>query len=71
MSVHGSRGRVQVALKDLHIAWNKVTETWNDVVSREFERNRLDPLEGKVRAAVAAMEQIGEVLARCRRECGD
>lgn len=70
MSVNVGRTKLQTLLKDLQAKWDHAKGEWNDPMSRELEKTHLVPLERKVRAAVAAMEQMGGVLGRARRECG-
>jgi hypothetical protein len=69
MSVTGGRIKVQVALKDLHVKWDQVTEHWRDDVARSFQETTLDPLEGQVRAALSAMDKMRDNLHRIRTEC--
>ena len=71
MSVTSARMRMKGELKDLMINWNRATQTWRDPVSAAFQRTRLEPLEGRVRATMTAMEKIEKSLATARRECGD
>lgn len=71
MSVTSARMRMKGELKDLMIHWRRAREVWRDPVSMAFERTRLDPLEGRVRATMTAMEKIESSLAQARRECGD
>jgi hypothetical protein len=69
MSVTGGRIKVQVALKDLYVKWDQVTEHWRDDVARSFQETTLDPLEGQVRAALSAMDKMRDNLHRIRSEC--
>jgi hypothetical protein len=57
------------SLKDLMMRWEKTKANWDDPMSADLERTVLEPLEPKVRSAVTAMEKMGEMLARAKREC--
>jgi hypothetical protein len=67
MSAHS--GRLQHALKHLREQWDIAQETWDDPVSREFEKLHLVPLEQHAKNAIVGMEQISEVLSRVRAAC--
>ncbi len=71
MSVAGARMRMELALKDLHLKWAQVSQSWNDPVSRAFEGNYLDALDQGARLAGAAMDKMREAVARAKRECGE
>lgn len=70
MSVTGGRIKIQVALKDLGVKWDLVSEHWRDDVAKAFQKTTLDPLEGQVRGALSAMDKMRETLQRIRSECG-
>jgi hypothetical protein len=38
-------------------------------VSRDFNKNHLDPMMAKLRVADAAMDHMVEILERVRRDC--
>jgi hypothetical protein len=61
--------RLNFALKTLRERWDAAKEQWSDQVSRDFEKNHLDPLEGQAEAAMRAMEKIAEVLHKIRQDC--
>jgi hypothetical protein len=69
MSLTTGRAKLIGSLKDLMVKWEKARESWSDPVSEDMEKTVLAPLEPKVRAAATAMEKMGEILARARREC--
>jgi hypothetical protein len=62
-------GRLQHALKHLREQWDIAQDTWDDPVSRDFERLHIIPLEQHVRNAVAGMEKISEALGKVRMQC--
>ena len=69
MSLNVGRARLQQALKQLGLRWEKVKLEWNDSKSRELEEQDLLPLEPIIRGAVAAMDHMNEMLIRARRDC--
>ena len=69
MSVDAGRAKLNQALKDLLAQWHHVQSSWRDAASRDFEAKQLHPLESDVRTGLGAMERLGEVLHRVRREC--
>jgi len=70
MSVRASRTKLLGMMKDLQVKWEKTKSDWNDPMSREVEKTCMEPLERRIRAAVLAMEQMGEILEKARREAG-
>ena len=71
MSMTSARLRIHGEFRDLMIAWRRTNERWRDPVSRAFEKNRLEPIELRIRSTVGAMEKIESMIAQARRECGD
>ncbi len=69
MSLDTGSIELSAALKDLRRRWEEVRQTWDDLVSREFEEHTWAPLESQTAAALRAMERLGPVLARAKREC--
>jgi hypothetical protein len=67
MSAHS--GRLQHALKHLREQWDIAQETWDDPVSRDFEKLHIAPLEQHVKNAIIGMEQLSEVLGKIRAQC--
>ena len=62
-------GRLQHALKTLREKWDIATETWDDPVSRDYEKNHIIPLEQTAKHAMIGMEKISEVLGKIRAQC--
>ena len=62
-------GRLTHALKNLREKWDIATETWDDPVSRDFEKNHIIPLEQTTKHAIIGMEKLSEVLAKLRAQC--
>jgi hypothetical protein len=67
MSAHS--GRLQHALKHVREQWDNAQETWDDPVSREFEKLHIVPLEQTTKNAIIGMEKISEVLGKIRSQC--
>ncbi len=57
------------ALKHLREQWDIATETWDDPVARDFEKNHLLPLEQTTKHAIIGMEKLSEVLSKIRAQC--
>ena len=58
------------ALKELQIKWGQAKVRWDDVQSREFEKQFLATLEPRIRGTMTAMEKMEGILSRVRRDCG-
>jgi hypothetical protein len=67
MSAHS--GRLQHALKHVREQWDNALETWDDPVSREFEKLHIVPMEQLAKNAIVGMEKISEVLGKVRAQC--
>jgi hypothetical protein len=67
MSAHS--GRLQHALKHLREQWDIAQDTWDDPVSREFDKLNITPLEQNTKNAIVGMEKLSEVLAKIRSQC--
>jgi hypothetical protein len=67
MSAHS--GRLHHAIKHLREQWDIAQDTWDDPVSREFEKLHIIPLEQHCRNAITGMDELAEVLARIRSQC--
>jgi hypothetical protein len=57
------------ARKALMYQWSVTTDHWNDPVSNRIEQQHLEPLLDAVKAAIGAMETMGESVVRSRNEC--
>jgi hypothetical protein len=69
VSLNVGRTKLVTSLKHLRGRWERVQRDWNDPVRREFEQQFVDPLEGKIRAAVNAMEHMHDLATKARRDC--
>ncbi len=69
MSVQDGRGQLGKAMKMLMAHWSDTKSQWNDVMSHNFEKNRLEPMEADMRSAAAAMDHMAQILNQVRRDC--
>jgi hypothetical protein len=69
MSLSIGKAKLLGSLKDLMLRWDRTKASWDDPMSADLEQTVLEPLEPKVRAAVSAMEKMGEILSKARRDC--
>lgn len=56
-------------LKDLHVAWNGTSDSWNDEVREGFGRAFVEPLDPLVASAQRAFFQMEELRSKAVREC--
>ncbi len=64
-----AKAQLTKATKNLLLKWDDANEHWDDPVSRAMEKKHTDPLRASVRSAIAAMDNMGELLARAEQEC--
>ena len=64
-----AKAQMTKATKKLLLRWDDANTQWNDPVSRSMEKKHIEPLQSSVRAAIAAMDTMGELLARAEQEC--
>ena len=69
MSVIDSRAKLILAAKKLMAEWHQTRETWRDENARQFDQKYMAALETDIRAAVLAMERMGNALESARSEC--
>ena len=69
MGVQDGRAQLGKAMKELWLRWAEAQSGWNDVMSRNFEKDRLRVLEADMRSATAAMEHMGQILQQVKRDC--
>jgi hypothetical protein len=69
MSLSVGRYKLYTALKDLALRWEECKDQWHDSVRREFEEKQWAPLEPHVKAALAAMDRLDQVLIKVRNDC--
>lgn len=63
--------RLQHAAADLRDRWLDAKAHWTDQVSRDFEQNHLQHLPGQITLAVAAVQQLADLLEQAEKELED
>lgn len=69
MGVYESRGQLAKLMKELGDKWADTKLDWDDVVSQNFEKKFLDPMEADLRNATSAMDHMAQLLTQIRRDC--
>ena len=69
MSMATAKAQLTKATKVLILKWENANEHWYDPVSNAIEKKHLDPLRDSVRAAIGAMDTMGEVLQHAKQDC--
>jgi hypothetical protein len=70
MSLAVSSSQLNDALDTLKVRWHEARRLWRDAVRKDFEENFWEPLVPQVESALQAIDQMEQVLAKMRRECG-
>jgi hypothetical protein len=65
-----SASQLRHAMEDLQRAWNVVSESWDDTVSRQFSEQYLDPLIPAGKMTLDAASRMRELLNRMENELG-
>ena len=71
MSAIDSRAKLILASKKLMADWHEVREAWRDENARQFEQKYMAVLELNIRAAVLAMERMGNAIESAHHDCKD
>jgi hypothetical protein len=71
MSAFDSRAKLILASKKLLAQWHQTRELWRDENARQFEEKYMSPLEVNIRAAILAMERMGNAIESARHDCKD
>ena len=69
MGVHDGRAALNRAAKDLLNRWLETKGAWADANAKEFEEKFLFHLEGDVRSAMSAMDELSRLIQQCKRDC--
>ena len=64
-------GRIHRATKQLRDRWNEIQNEWNDVASKQFAEQHLQPLAPKMQQLLAAISELNEVVHTAESECRD
>ena len=65
-----SASQLRHSMEDLQRAWNVVSESWDDTVSRQFSEQYLDPLIPAGKMTLDAASRMRELLNRMENELG-
>ena len=57
------------ATKGLFERWDDVQASWDDPVSRGFDKEFLEPLQPQVMTVLKAINRLSQVMARAYEEC--
>jgi hypothetical protein len=63
--------KMALALKQLDIKWESAKESWNDVTSKAFHKEHIEPLMPDVKQTLEAVGRLAEVLARAARDVSE
>ena len=69
MSMNSAHSRLKRAEKDLRIRWEHTRQSWRDDAAVEYEKDFLEPLLARARAAHDAMVHLESVLTMLRHDC--
>lgn len=69
MSLHAAQTGLTSSYKEFRQRWDRITEQWDDPVSREIEKSFIDQLEPKIRQAVNGLSKMSEAMQMAEREC--
>ena len=70
MSIEGSQGALTTAYAEFCVKWEESGAYWQDAKRHEFDATYIANLDGRVRAASAAMADLAVLVRQIRRECG-
>lgn len=71
MSLSVAKANLMDAVKTLRLRWERAREHWDDAAARQFEQEFIAHLDAKVLAAAKGLDQVAELTAQVRRDCGD
>lgn len=69
MSLETQQQRLRRALAALEREWEAAGLHWRDAVRQEFARKYWTPLPPLVRAALSALERLGQAKTQCAKDC--
>lgn len=71
MSARTAKANLADAYKQLQLRWQSIQPQWDDEARRDFEREFIDALPGRIESANKAIEHVLELMAKVRNDCGD
>ncbi len=63
--------KLDKAWKKLLLHWEATRGQWSDEVSRQFEERYMQTIEPAIKAALARMQSLNNVLTSAQIECDD
>lgn len=69
MSLGSSRARLTGLTRELSVHWKETRESWDDAKRAEFETRYLQDLMAGVDRALAALEELDELVGKVRKDC--
>lgn len=69
MGMQDGRSVLAKAFKELLFRWQDTKSQWNDSMSQNFERARLQMWEADLKSATSAMDHMAQVINQARRDC--
>ncbi len=70
-NLQAAAGRLQDALDQLQLAWQRTRNEWRDENSRFVEEELLQPLAEEVKGALPAIGLMSQTLQQAVRECNE
>lgn len=71
MSMNSAEKKMIDGARVLRADWLRVRSEWRDDVAKAFHERHLAGVEPALRRAKTAMQSMGELIHKARRECGD
>jgi len=69
MGVYEATAQLGKAVKELMARWIDTKGSWEDAVSRSFERKYLQTLEADLKTALSGLQHMSQVLQQVHRDC--
>lgn len=70
-NVHAAAGAMVEAFKEFRQRWSVVRESWDDDAARAFDEKVVGVLEARIKQAIKGASDMGALMERIERECGD
>jgi hypothetical protein len=69
VDLHTDAARLRDAFEDLLAAWQQVSESWNDEVSRRYCEHYLEPLSPVLKMSLDAVGRMSHTVNQMYQEC--
>jgi hypothetical protein len=70
MADASSKAKIKDTLSVMHAQWSQIRQEWRDSACEAITREAVEGADDPVRVALLALDELGEAIARARRECG-